>query len=456
MTRGELGLQESSSSWGGGMKCGGSSASSRSREALPWHQRKRSHHRHDADARMSDGSTTAPSEREESGSEDELTPLESDCDDRCSADPPWLRHSILKRSKWESIQVDPAAEIPAQCLVVPPTGRKALQAPAPVLLFLSGNGHVDDRQDFLWGGLDLLLRNRDLRRRFFIIAPKPLTRSGMLRENDNWCWTWSEDAVWAVLTEVLRRLGPRRVDPSRLCATGLSLGAIGVWNLSLKYGQHLAAVAPVSGRCEWPGNTWPKGQEGPRPDVLARLKSVAIRAYHIDIDHRAGHPEGDFKHLCWAFDAEETAKTLHLRGVERGTRVKVNCRVWTEKSAAAGEATQPSWELWQAAGPLQDWSYFEDWGGDNHCLWQRVYPYTSWGLCDFFEKHRVPKDQQWRFDEAPLCLRTIKTEEESWAAICCRKRRCDETEEANALGYEDSRYEKQADKQSRKRPLRAE
>ena len=51
-----------------------------------------------------------------------------------------------------------------------------------VLLFLTGNGHVNDRQDFFSGGIDQLMRNNDLKG-YWIMAPKPLSATGVMRKN---------------------------------------------------------------------------------------------------------------------------------------------------------------------------------------------------------------------------------------------------------------------------------
>lgn len=51
-----------------------------------------------------------------------------------------------------------------------------------VILFLTGNGHVDDRQDFFGGGIDQLMRNNELKS-YILLAPKPLSKTGVLRYN---------------------------------------------------------------------------------------------------------------------------------------------------------------------------------------------------------------------------------------------------------------------------------
>lgn len=316
----------------------------------------------------------------------------------------------MQRSWWERFRCDQAYDEDAACLVVPPDNFENLAEPAAVLLFLTGNGHVDDREDFLWGGVDCLLRNPEIRSNFFVVMPKPTSKCGLLRyTGDGWRKTWAENAVWALFTEVLRRLGPSRVDPARLYATGYSLGGAGVWHLAILFGQYMAAIAPISGGCGWPGDSWPR-RSNPEPTKLARLEALAIRAYQIDVDERAGNPARDMAWLCWSV-AEENEE-LCLRGVDPGTTVEVKTRRWQRP---AGEA----WELWVAAGPLQDHSHWKRSGGDRHCLWTRVYPFPEWGMAGFLLRHSVPQASQWHFDDPPLLVDTTEVrrqQEVSWAA----------------------------------------
>lgn len=305
-----------------------------------------------------------------------------------------LEAEILQGSWWEELRIDSAAEVDSACLVVPPADEAAC-APAPVILMLSGEGHVNDRQDFLWGGVDLLIRNPHVRKHCFLLAMKPTTSCGLLRYNDQWKFTWSEDAVWTFFTEVLRRLGPKRVDPGRLYATGLSLGAAGVWSLAIRYGHYLAAIAPISGACEWPGGSWPKDGH-PDATVVARLKDLPIRSYQIDVDFHAGSQKDDMQELCR--DSVVSERDLVLPGMEAGKTCSVHVHEWRRKSGGA------TWEFWGARGPLADWSVWDDWGGDKHFMWQRVYPIPAWGLAEFFLKHSVPEGRRWRFDSPPVVV----------------------------------------------------
>merc|ERR550537_1450495 len=130
---------------------------------------------------------------------------------------------------WESFRCDKSCTEDARAYVVTPSSSSSpneARKPAPVLLFLSGNGHVDDREPFFVGGVDIILRNERIRRNFVVISPKPMSNNGLLRyTGEGWARDWAEDATWSFFTEILRRLGPEQVDRSRLYVTGISLGA---------------------------------------------------------------------------------------------------------------------------------------------------------------------------------------------------------------------------------------
>lgn len=215
--------------------------------------------------------------------------------------------------------------------------------------------------------------------------------------NDNYLlrWrprAWAEDAVWALFTEVLRRLGPDRVDTSRLYVTGISLGANATWHMAVSYGNFFAAAVPISGSCEWPNNSWQGAN--PRREVLERLQSVPIRAYQIDIDVRSGHPSYDMEWLASASPME--SRELSLPGMEPGKMAKVTAQEWRW-----GPANVP-FELWNIKGPLKDWSVWDEWGGDKHCVWHRIYPSDQWGFAEFLLSKQVPEEKRWHFHSPPF------------------------------------------------------
>lgn len=313
-----------------------------------------------------------------------------------------LKDTVLQGSWWEKFRCDQACTEEAACLVVPPVNNEASPKPAPVILFLTGNGHVNDRQDFFWGGVDLLLRNPRVRAECFVVVPKPTTRNGLLRYKEDWSRTWAEDATWALFTEVLRRLGSLAVDARRLYVTGISLGAAGTWHLALRFGEHLAAVMPISGHCEWPGDSWPRGTSVKEP-VLKRLTGLPMYIYQIDVDYRAGSPIRDVEWLCWGLD--EQKREVRLPGMDLGKTCDVHIRRWCWH-----EGLIP-WELWVAQGPLKDWSSWDVWGGDNHCLWQRVYPGLEWGFPQCLLQHQTPQ-HTWQFGSPPVIVDTSEQKRE--------------------------------------------
>lgn len=136
-----------------------------------------------------------------------------------------------------------------------------------------------------------------------------------------------------------------------------------------------------------------------------------MRAYQIDVDMRAGNPVTDIEWLTYGM--EETCQELDLPGMELGKSVQVRTRSWRFDDTGA------STELWWVRGPLQDWSFWDSWNGDNHCLWYRAYPLEAWGIADFFLRHHVPGDRCWRFDDPSPTVDTTaerRAVEEQWVA----------------------------------------
>jgi len=78
---------------------------------------------------------------------------------------------------------------------------------------------------------------------------------------------WSASDLHALLGVLRRDL---RIDPTRVTATGLSLGGHGVWEWACAYPEDLAGIAPVCGYGS--------------PDDVCRMKAVPVRAYHGDAD----------------------------------------------------------------------------------------------------------------------------------------------------------------------------
>jgi predicted peptidase len=79
--------------------------------------------------------------------------------------------------------------------------------------------------------------------------------------------TWLPARLHALKLALQSRL---RIDPSRVSATGLSLGGHGVWNWAAAYPDDLCAIAPVCGYGD--------------PAAACRARQVPVRAYHGDAD----------------------------------------------------------------------------------------------------------------------------------------------------------------------------
>ena len=161
--------------------------------------------------------------------EEEDAETEDGHDAACSR----LRMGVLARARWEFLALKAEAKAQAACMVLPAHrgDSDARVHPAGIMLFLTGSGHVDDREDFFVGGVDLLLRNEDALKECYIVAPKPASNCGILCEQHRGRWQWDEHACWALLLELMRRLGPAEVDVGKIYVTGFSLGAAAVWHL---------------------------------------------------------------------------------------------------------------------------------------------------------------------------------------------------------------------------------
>lgn len=105
----------------------------------------------------------------------------------------------------------------------------------PLLLTLHGTNRNDDpRAGPQW--MSTWLRSAALREKFIVVAPTTVR------------WTWgnlkAHARIFQALDEVRREC---RVDPDRVYADGMSMGAGGAWNLGEHYPDRWAAIAPRCG-----------------------------------------------------------------------------------------------------------------------------------------------------------------------------------------------------------------
>jgi len=108
----------------------------------------------------------------------------------------------------------------------------------PLMLFLHGAGERgDDIALVRRHGPPKLVEERPLP--FVILSPQCPTGT-----------TWSAmiDGLAALLEDAKRRY---RVDPARLCVTGLSMGGFGTWALAAARPDLIAAIAPICGGSDW-------------------------------------------------------------------------------------------------------------------------------------------------------------------------------------------------------------
>lgn len=122
----------------------------------------------------------------------------------------------------------------------------------PLVVFLHGSGERGTELERVKAHGPPKLAERGANYPFILVSPQ-------LDEGRRW------DAVplHALLLALQARL---RIDPERVCATGLSLGGHGVWDWATAYPRDLAAIAPVCGFGE--------------PEDVCRMRQVPVRAYH--------------------------------------------------------------------------------------------------------------------------------------------------------------------------------
>ena len=139
-----------------------------------------------------------------------------------------------------------------QYLLYLPDGYESGDERWPLLLFLHGAGERGDDLERLksQGPPRVLAEGRPLP--FIVVSPQcPRGRY------------WLVPVLTGLLDEVCRRW---RIDEDRIYATGISMGAYGVWHLAEAQADRLAAIMPICG--------------GGDPANAAELKDLPIWAFH--------------------------------------------------------------------------------------------------------------------------------------------------------------------------------
>lgn len=145
-------------------------------------------------------------------------------------------------------------------IYTPPGYTKDASKRWPLLLFLHGSGErgTNTNQIKVHGPPKLVETQPDsaLAKEFIVLSPQCLPG-----EN------WDAETLNALLDEVI---GDYRVDVDRVYLTGMSMGGNGTWNLSARYPERFAAIAPMCGG----------GDKASAP----RYKNMAVWAFHGDAD----------------------------------------------------------------------------------------------------------------------------------------------------------------------------
>jgi predicted peptidase len=139
----------------------------------------------------------------------------------------------------------------------------------PVIVFLHGAGERgDDGQKQVTVGLGPAIRRREAQFPFIAVFPQCLPNGRWQADSPD------GERAMAILAEVEKEY---KTDADRVYLTGLSLGGMGTWSLSMKYPDRFAALVPICGR----GDT---GQ-------AAKIAKLPIWCFHGDAD-RAVTVEG--------------------------------------------------------------------------------------------------------------------------------------------------------------------
>jgi predicted peptidase len=122
----------------------------------------------------------------------------------------------------------------------------------PMIVFLHGAGERGDKIERVasHGPPKIVKKKKD----FPFIVLSPQCAKGK--------W-WKAEILVKLIDEIIAK---HPVDPDRVYLTGLSMGGYGSWELSTKYPDRFAAVAPICG--------------GGKPETVASIKHLPIWVFH--------------------------------------------------------------------------------------------------------------------------------------------------------------------------------
>ncbi len=149
-------------------------------------------------------------------------------------------------------------------VVFVPAGYDGTQ-PVPAILFLHGAGETKGGSKMpVEVGLAPAVKAKAKTFPYLVVIPQSEKRTWMADKEDG------KRAI-AILDEVQKEF---KIDPKRICLTGLSMGGFGTWSLAAAYPDRWAAIVPICGGV----------QPGKASDVAAKIKDIPTWCFHGDAD----------------------------------------------------------------------------------------------------------------------------------------------------------------------------
>ncbi|WP_066196247.1 MULTISPECIES: carboxylesterase family protein [Gracilibacillus] len=148
----------------------------------------------------------------------------------------------------------------------------------PLVLFLHGAGERGDNLEMVTyhGFASKMTEPENQDAPFIFVAPQC---------GEDAYWTEELSVLSGLLDEMIAHYP---VDEQRIYLTGLSMGAIGAWNLALQQPERFAAMVPVCGALRLPEH---RAEEFPQtfskkdiPQQLEKLQDLPIWAFHGEED----------------------------------------------------------------------------------------------------------------------------------------------------------------------------
>lgn len=138
---------------------------------------------------------------------------------------------------------DAGAGLPYRVLL--PLDYRPAQQRYPLVVFLHGSGEAgDDNAAQLKNGVERLAEPEQQRRWPCVVvapqAPRGDTFGG--------CWYGGPSPTQARVAQLVRELAGRRsIDPGRVYGVGFSMGAIGLWDMLVRFPGLFTAAVPIAG-----------------------------------------------------------------------------------------------------------------------------------------------------------------------------------------------------------------